>query len=96
MDAIQGASLRPSNIAIRKQTQKNNQVETPQVETAKSNSPSGATWQAMVGINTPKQSERMNDRWAVTGKIGKHDVGNRKKAVKEGNAQAENVAMLLT
>lgn len=96
MDAIQGASLRPSNIAIRKQTQKNNQVETPQVETAKSNSPSGATWQAMVGINTPKQSDRLINKFAVTGKLGIHDIANLKKAVKEGNAQAENVSMLLT
>lgn len=96
MDAIQNTSFRPANVVTKKQAKNVKKPETQQVEVAKSSSPSGAVWQAMVGINTPKQSDKLINKFAITGKLGLHDIANLKKAVKEGNAQAENVSMLLS
>lgn len=60
---------------------------------------SGDNWQAVSGVdveNSMAKANKLINKFALTGKLGINDIRNLKNIVKSGNAQAQNVSMLLS
>ncbi|MBQ2644592.1 hypothetical protein IJG14_03355, partial [bacterium] len=62
-------------------------------------SPTGDFWKAVYGISVKEQIQQANkliNKFALTVKLGIHDICNLKKIINNGSEQAENIAMLLS
>jgi hypothetical protein len=58
--------------------------------------PSCEVLQAVYNVSLQNsQSDKLINKFALTGKLGVSDIANLKKIIKSGNAQAENISMLL-
>lgn len=74
-------------------------IQTKEIPSDLAASPDGEVWKAMVGINDSnvmKNANKLINKFALSGKLGIHDIANLKNSIKQGNTQAENIAMLLT
>lgn len=97
MDAVRGISVKTDFVTKQKKVKKDIPLHETKTETAKS--PNGDVWKAMVGIapqGVTDNAGKLINKFALTGKLGIRDISNLKNAINKGNAQSENVAMLLT
>ncbi|MGN0013876.1 MAG: hypothetical protein ACI37T_00485 [Candidatus Gastranaerophilaceae bacterium] len=78
------------------------QQETKKFQTEKNTNniselPNGNVWKAMVlKPDSVQKANKLINKFALTGKLGINDIRNLKKAIRQGDSQAENISMLLT
>ena len=99
MDALNSISVQSNYIKKQNQNKKNLAQKDVAISNPSVKSPSGDVWKAMVGIvpeDVSNKADKLINKFALTGKLGIHDISSLKNAIKQGNAQSENVAMLLT